>query len=234
VGTRPGEGYDDDGDRLPWLETVEDDYREGSSLGRIVLLVVLVAAVLAAIGFGYWWYQRQAATEGNGELINAAEGDYKVKPDEPGGMQVGEGSSSAFAAGEGATGNASLATGEAEAPIQGSKAPAAKPEAGSAKATVVLPQSGGQLQPKPPAVAPGGAGSLVQLGAYPDAAGADTNWARVSRKYPYLASFGKSVERGDSNGKTVYRLRINAGSNTNAKDVCAKLKAAGEQCYVAN
>ncbi|WP_438810681.1 hypothetical protein, partial [Proteus mirabilis] len=41
-------GFGDD-DRLPWLETVEEDYREGPSFGRLLLLVVLLLAVLAPL-----------------------------------------------------------------------------------------------------------------------------------------------------------------------------------------
>ena len=85
---RGGEAGFGDDDRLPWLETVEDDYREGPSFGRLLLLVVLLLAVLGAGAFGYYWYQKQKSLSGNGELIAAPEGDYKVKPDEPGGMKV--------------------------------------------------------------------------------------------------------------------------------------------------
>ena len=98
-----GEDYNDD--RLPWLETVEDDYREGPSVLRIILLVLVGLAIIAAAAFGWWWYQRTVTGEGTGALINAQEGDYKVKPDEPGGMKVeGEGDT-VFAASEGATTN---------------------------------------------------------------------------------------------------------------------------------
>lgn len=240
MGTRPGEGYGDD-DRLPWLETVEDDYREGPSFWRILLLIVLALAVLGAAGFGYWWYQKQQGLTGNGELINAQEGDYKVKPDEPGGLKVeGEGTT-VFATGEGTATNASVnVAGQPEAPVEGKAAPqpAASPAAGSSKASVAAPASGGQLKARPPlAPAPAaaaGAGSLIQLGAFPDQQGADAAWARLSKRFAVLAPLGKSIERGDSAGRTVYRLRVNTGSNGQAKEICGRLQAAGQSCYVAN
>jgi hypothetical protein len=243
MGTRSGEaGYGDD-DRLPWLETVEEDYREGPSIWRILLLIVLALAVLGAIVFGVWWYQKQQGLVGNGELINAEEGDYKV-PDSDGGAATNQVVASvASATGEGAMTNASVNMNAApEAPVEGTKAPAPASTAsgGSSTATVAVPANGGKLEARAPstmvpAVAPGaGAGSLIQLGAFPDQQGADAAWMRLSKKFPVLAPLGKSVQRGDSNGKTVYRLRVNAGSNVQAKEICTKLQAASERCYVAN
>ena len=243
MGTRPGEAGFGDDDRLPWLETVEEDYREGPSIWRILLLIVLALAVLGAIIFGVWWYQKQQGLVGNGELINAAEGDYKV-PDAEGGATNQVVASVSSATGEGAVTNASVNMGAApEAPVEGTRAPAPAPTAtmvGTSKATVAVPASGGKLEAKAPsavvpAVAPGaGAGSLIQLGAFPDQQGADAAWARLSKKFPVLAPLGKSVQRGDSNGKIVYRLRVNAGSNSQAREICTKLQAASERCYVAN
>ncbi len=83
-----------DEDRLPWLETVDEDYDQGPSVLRVVLMVVLGLAIIAAAIFGYYWYQQHQGADGNGALIVAQEGDYKVKPDDPGGLKVeGEGRS---------------------------------------------------------------------------------------------------------------------------------------------
>ncbi len=241
---RPGEaGYGDD-DRLPWLETVEEDYREGPSIWRILLLIVLGLAVLAAILFGFWWYQKQQGLSGNGQLINAQEGDYKVA-DKDNGMDVEGAGTTTFATSQGAASNASIdSTAQPEAPVQGQAAAQSTPSvtAGSKTATVAVPANGGALKAQAPtapaavpAVAPSaGAGALIQLGAFPDQAGADAAWAKLSKRYAYLAPLGKSVEKGDKNGTTVYRLRVNTGSNGQAKELCARLKAAGENCYVAN
>jgi hypothetical protein len=110
---------------------------------------------------------------------------------------------------------------------------------GTGKGSVAVPESGGRLEAKAPAlaaprVASAGAGSLIQLGAFPDQQGADAAWARLSKRFAYLAPLGKSVERGEKDGKPVYRLRVNTGSNGQAKEICGKLQAAKQSCYVAN
>lgn len=241
MNSRAGEaGYGDD-DRLPWLETVEDDYREGRSVGRTVLLAVLLVLILAAAGFGYYWFQQQRGLSGNGELIQAEQGDYKVKPDEPGGMKVeGEGDT-VFATSQGAASNSSINVGALpEAPVEGKAAPKAGGDtAGTRTAKVDVPAEKTRAEPKAAATtlvraASAGSGALIQLGAYPDEGGANAAWARMSKRFAYLAPLGKSVERAESNGKAVWRLRVNAGSNGQAKELCGRLKVAGENCFVAN
>jgi len=225
---RGGEAGFGDDDRLPWLETVEEDYREGPSVWRILLLIILALAVLGAVLFGVWWYQKQQGLSGNGALINAQEGDYKVKPDDAGGMKVeGEGGT-AFATSEGADINASVdMNATAEAPVEGKTvAPTPTPTTGTRTATVALTPKGD--------AAPAGSGALVQLGAFPDRQGADASWQRLSKRFPMLAPLGHSVEKGDKDGKPVYRLRVNAGSNGQAREICKKLEAGNERCYVAN
>ncbi|MBQ1498663.1 MAG: SPOR domain-containing protein [Sphingomonas sp.] len=238
---RGGEAGFGDDDRLPWLETVEDDYREGPSFGRLLLLVVLLLAVLGAGAFGYYWYQKQKSLSGNGELIAAPEGDYKVKPDEPGGMKVDGEGDTVFATSQGDSGNSSIDTSALpEAPVDGKKVAEKAPSlTGEKNAKVAIPSSAAAAEAQPrrvPVIAPqaGGSGALIQLGAFPDEGGANAAWARLSKRFSYLAPLGKSVERGEKDGKSVFRLRVNAGSNGQAKELCGKLKVAGESCYVAN
>ena len=110
---------------------------------------------------------------------------------------------------------------------------------GEKNAKVAIPSSAAAAEAQPrrvPVIAPqaGGSGALIQLGAFPDEGGANAAWARLSKRFSYLAPLGKSVERGEKDGKSVFRLRVNAGSNGQAKELCGKLKVAGESCYVAN
>lgn len=233
-------GYGDD-DRLPWLETVEEDYREGPSLGRILLLVFLLLLVIGAAAGGYYWYQQHRGLSGNGQLIEAQEGDYKIKPDEPGGhVAEGEGDT-VFATSQGTAVNASINTGALpEAPVEGGvAAKAGGDDSGSKTAKMTVPTARTAEDAKPVAVAPKpaastGSGSVIQLGAFPNESGANLMWSRLSKRFAYLAPLGKSVERGEKDGEPVFRLRVNAGSNGNARDICGKLKIAGENCYVAN
>jgi cell division protein FtsN len=102
-----GMGGAADEDRLPWLEPVEDEGGdEGVSAGRLVAgLVVALVALGLIVGGVYWLKQRadgSAGAKGDPTLIAAQPGAYKVKPTEPGGMDVkGQGDSS-YAASEGA------------------------------------------------------------------------------------------------------------------------------------
>lgn len=235
------EGYHDE-DRLPWLESAEDDYREGPSMSRLVAMVVLGLLVIAAAIYGYNWWRNHQGAAGTGELINAQDGDYKVKPDEPGGMKAeGEGDT-VFATSQGTSANGAIDTkAVSEAPVAGKTAAAARPAGkGTAKVVAPVPPSGGALTARTPAVAAlpaargGGGSALVQLGSFPSESAANSAWTTLSKRFAYLAPLGKSVERAEVNGRTVFRLRVNAGSAGAADSLCGKLKVAGEACYVPN
>lgn len=237
-----GEAYDGD-DRLPWLETVDEDYDEGQKRGRVFLYVFIALLLAGLVVLGYYFVRQQQAQSGSGALIKAEQGDYKVKPDEPGGMKVEGQGDAVFATSQGAASNASINVGALpEAPVEGKAAPkdATGAHPGTKKATIAVPGSvtrpgAGASRPIAPApVLGGGSGSLVQLGAFPNEAGANIAWARLSKRFAYLAPLGKSVERAQVGDQSVFRLRVNAGSNGQAREICGKLKVAGENCFVAN
>ncbi|URW76905.1 SPOR domain-containing protein [Sphingomonas donggukensis] len=229
-------------DRLPWLESAEDEYREGPSAGRVIGLIVAGLVVIAAAIWGFNYFRTHRAATGSGELIAAQEGDYKVKPDEPGGMKVDGEGDSVFRASEGAKADGTINTRAVpEAPVAGKTAkPAPKAGAGSATVVANVPAAGGRLTAQAPAMptiraSKDGSGSaLVQLGSFPSEAAANAAWDASSKRFGYVASLGKSIEKADVNGRTVYRLRVNAGSNGNANTICGKLKVAGEACFVPN
>ena len=233
-----------DEDRLPWLESAEDDYSEGPAWQRVAVLVALGLALIAAAVLGISWFKNRTEPEARGELIAAPTDNYKVKPDDPGGMKVeGEGAT-ALATSQGkADGGTINLDGAPEVPVSGTKAPATAAPRVDAPATgrgVAVPASGGKLAATKPATGPvasaGGAsgGSLVQLGSFPTEAAANGEWATKSRRFAYLAPLGKSVEKAEVNGRTVYRLRVNAGSAGAAQTLCGKLKVAGEACFIPN
>lgn len=230
-----------DEDRLPWLESADEEYQEGPAWRTVLLLVLIGLAIVAAAVFGIYWYKNRGLPVGNGALIAAPPGDYKVKPDSPGGMTIdGEGEAALAASQGGAPGNAAIdLNGVSEMPIQGQKAaPGAAPQVGNG--AIAVPGSGGRLTAAPAGsnrplpTAAGAGGAVVQLGSFPDEAEANANWAARSRRFAYLAPLGKSVEKADVNGKTVYRLRVNAGSAGAAQELCGKLKIAGEACFIPN
>jgi hypothetical protein len=234
-----------DEDRLPWLETVEPDPEPRGGAGRTVALLLLGAAVLAAVLFGVWSWRSQRAA-GDGTLIAAQEGDYKVRPDDPGGLRVeGEGEEAVKTSNGKPAGDGRVdPRGVPEAPIVTASRPAPRPSATPAPArtaVVSVPRSGGPLKAIEPmararATVPGagGGGSLVQLGAYPSEATANTAWGQFAKRFGYLAPLGKAVQAVEINGRTLYRLRVNAGSANQAADICGRLRVAGESCFVAS
>ena len=62
----------ENGDRLPWLETVDEDYEERPPVLRTALLVLAGVAVIVAAIAGWWLLQRGGTGGGSGALINAA------------------------------------------------------------------------------------------------------------------------------------------------------------------
>lgn len=235
-----------DEDRLPWLEPAEDfDEEEGISPAKLAAFVIAgLVAIGIVIGGIYWWQGRQmGVTGGEGELIAAQEGDYKVKPDQPGGMAVEGKGDTAFAtsAGEAPKGAIDLDA-LPEAPVErAAPAPAPQPKApvqAQAKGVAKVPESGGRLAPKAPAAQPGAparaaaGGTLIQLGAFSSEASANKAWERLSKRFAFLAPLGKSVASTEVSGATLYRLRANAGSSEQARDFCGRLKVGGENCIV--
>jgi cell division septation protein DedD len=216
-------------EQLPWLQPVDDeDEPRGLSARKMLaaLLVVLLAAIIVA-GTFFWLGRRDAAVTGAPELIKAPPGPYKVKPPTAGGLDISSESESAYETSAGEDVNAQLDTSKlpqatpAKPPQEQPKpaAPAAEPAPAPA-ATPAAP-------PAPKAT--GGTGSVVQLGAFANRAQAERAWTALSARFPSVAGMSKMVvpfEHG-------FRLRAGAGSPGDAKQVCDTLKAAGENCFVA-
>lgn len=207
----------DDPDRLPWLETADGyDYDDGASPLKMAFMVLAGLALLAAIVGAVYWAQRNqtGGATGNGELIAAQEGDYKVKPEDAGGKSFeGEGDS-AFAASEGTKTGATLV-------------PAAK------TATTPTPTAtASATAPASNAAAPAGA-VMVQLGAFGDSAKADTAWAALNKRFGFLAGTNRKIaEASVEGGRKVFRLQAVTANSAAAQQLCAKLKAAGENCLI--
>jgi cell division septation protein DedD len=210
-------------DRLPWLEAVEEEGgREGPSpLKLIVAVLIGLAAIGAIVGGVFWMGSRDGAETRDAELIQAPEGDYKVRPDDPGGMAVeGEGDTS-FVASTGADPKGQINTNAVpEAPVAKGQAPAAQPQPAPA-------QPAPKQEPALKAPAPTNAGPAIQLGAFSSQAGASNAWKALSGRFSYLAPLSHSVVPVNSGGKTLYRLRANGPG---ASNICGRLRVAGESC----
>lgn len=230
----------DDDDRLPWLEPAVATTADSVPAGKLMALVVAALVVLAVVVGGVFMLrQRTGDAARDPTLIAAAPGDYKVRPDAPGGMTVEGRGDSAFATSEGAEANGRVDLNALpETPVAGTKRNAAAGTGAPAAttATVGVPQAGATLVARAPASAPGTtqvasvAGRTVQLGSFPSEAVANDAWSRLSKRFAYLTPLGHSVQSAEVNGATVYRLRADAGGD--AKSVCGKLRVAGEACFV--
>jgi len=85
-----------------------------------------------------------------------------------------------------------------------------------------------------PAAKPAAGGAVVQIGAVSSTALADKAWKDAVAAAPGLgAGRGKSVEKIDKNGGTLYRTAVTGfASKADAQAFCAKLQAAGKSCFV--
>ena len=215
----------DDG-QLPWLQAVEDeDEPRGVSARKMLaaLFVVLLAALLVAATF-FWLGRRDTVVGGVPELIHAEPGPYKVPSNDRGNLDVAGESQTAFETSAGEDRDAQLdLNAMAETPVAAPPKEAPKPAAPAVSET-----------PKPAAVAPdaaptGGAGSVIQLGAFANRGQAERAWTALSARFPTIGAMTKMVVPFSGG----IRLRAGAGSPADARQACQTLKAAGENCFVA-
>jgi hypothetical protein len=210
----------DDG-QLPWLQAVEDeDEPRGISARKMLaaLLVVLLAAGLVAATF-FWLGRRETAVSGPPELIKAEPGPYKIKPPNPGGLDIAGESETAFETSAGEDRDAQLDLNAVpEAPV--AKPPKAEPK--PAEPAAATPP---RAEPKPA----GAPGSTIQLGAFANQAQAERAWTALSARFPSVAAMSKLIVPFSGG----IRLRASAASPAEAKQACQALKAAGENCFVA-
>ena len=206
---------------LPWLAPVEDeDEPRGISARRMLgaLLVVLIAALIVA-GTFFWLGRRNTAINGPPELIRAPAQPYKVKPPTTGGLDIAGESETAFETSAGEDKDSQLDLGKLP------ETPVAKP-APEAPKTIPPNEKKEPVPPEPkPSAAPG---TLVQLGAFANQAQAERAWTSLSTRFPSVAALNKMIVPFPGG----IRLRAAAGSPADAKQVCATLRAAGENCFV--
>lgn len=210
------------GEPLPWLEPAEDEDEPRALSARKMLAAILVVLLAASLVAGtLYWLSRSSAEEGSGppELIKAEPGPVKVRPENPGGIDVAGDSETAFATGAGEQVDGQLDLDAVpEAPVTRPQPKAAEPAAPAAEAPA---------EPEPAAPA-GPAGSVVQLGFYDNAAQANAAWATLSGRFPAIAGAGKVVVPFQ-NGQ---RLRASFASPAEARQACQVLRAAGDACFL--
>jgi cell division protein FtsN len=108
--------------------------------------------------------------------------------------------------------------------------PAAAPPVASTQSAIVADES-------PAAAAPPAAGGafVVQIGAFNSAEDAADSWKRIQRAHASaLGGASPEIRQTQINGSTKYRLRASGYADRGAASTaCNRLKAAGQQCFVA-
>jgi len=213
----------DDG-QLPWLAAVDDeDEPRGVSARKMLaaLVVVLLAGAIVAATF-FWIGRRDADSNRPPQLIRAEPGPYKIKPPDPGGLDVAGESETAFetSAGE-----------DKDAQLDLSKVPetSVAPPRETPKPTPSETKQPVSTKPAPAPTPTGPKGSVIQLGAFANQAQAERAWAALSARFPSVAAMNKLIVPFSGG----IRLRAAAGSPAEAKQACQALKVAGENCFVA-
>lgn len=216
----------DDG-QLPWLQAVEDeDEPRGVSARKMLaaLGMVLIAVLLVAATF-FWLGRRDTAVNGPPELIKAPPGPYKVKPPNPGGLDIQGESETAFETSAGQDTDSQLDLSKVpEAPV--AKPPKEQPKAAPQPPPAAETKTPAKAEPAPPTVAHG---SIIQLGAFANQAQAERAWTALSARFPSVGTMSKLIVPFPGG----IRLRASAASPADAKAACQTLKAAGENCFVA-
>ena len=224
--------YDDQG--LPWLEAVDDEDGPRGVSGRkmaVALLLVLIAAAIVA-GTFFWLGRREAPVVGAPEIIRAAPGPYKLRPDDPGGLDVAGESETAFSTSAGEDPDAAL---DMDKLPPGVEPPPPEPVPGDAVTPKprTLPPNETKVPAPDDAATPAAPGPTIQLGAYASTIKAETAWGMLSSRFPEVAALDRTVVSATVKGKAVHRLRA-VGSTEQTRAACAALKVAGESCLAVN
>ncbi len=226
--------------------------RHGMDPGTKRLVIIaggLGAALLVVIG-GWELVGNRSTTV---PVVQADNRPVRVKPDNPGGMQVAGANEDILSGGaESATGKLAPPP-EAPAP-QALRAPppavVAAPPVATAPAVAPAPQppvttapskpaaAAKPIEPAPekrPAAVPAG-NTLVQLAAVRSEDAAKSEWERLSKRYPeLLGSHHPAFSKTERDGRTLWRVRTGGFESVpQATSFCEKVRAKGAACSVAD
>ena len=225
----------DEENRRPWLEpAIEiDDGNTISPLKKVILVIATIIGLVFLAGAIWWVQNHNADSSEQGELIVAANGDYKVAPSESGAPEFQ------------GTGDASYKTsegGEVKGKIDTSKmpelpaiatSPVADPnssnEAQSKTADASQSSSATIAESKIPHVPGSG---IIHLGAFRTEDAANKAWTDMQRRHASLKGVSHSVQSASVGGGTIYRLSASVANSAKADNICTQVKAAGANCMV--
>ena len=209
---------EDDAD-LPWLEA--DEYEEEGSFDyRLIVYALLGLAVVAALLAAIWYFTRGASDPErvpDGSTIEAPEGAYKQRPENPGGTEVEGTGDQAYQVAEG---------GQERGRIAGQDEPEA------ARPSIDLDQRETEDDAQTESPAPANDAVYVQIGAYGNRGDADAAWSRAVQRYSVLSGMRNRVIEGEVNGARVFRLQVATGDRDTAEATCRAIREAGGDCYI--
>lgn len=221
----------DEEERLPWLESAEyDDDVSSNDTGRLIGFALLGLLAVGLIVGLIWWLSNPGhdpELAPDGSTIAAPDGDYKERPENPGGRTFEGTGDVAPAVGEGQTREGRLADDDRG----GEDNSDARPSIDTARSGSVDPEANsGEIGASGTAGASGGV--AVQVGAYSTRDSAVAGWSKLQRQTDALNGFKYRVEQGTADIGTVYRLQAVAGDAAAANKLCSALKGDGVPCQV--
>ncbi|MEM1196185.1 MAG: SPOR domain-containing protein [Pseudomonadota bacterium] len=246
-----------DGESLPWLEAEEDDAGAGGvDTAQLVGFVVALFAILLVVVGGVWYVSnrdRGPVAVADGSTIEAPDGPYKERPDDPGGKEFAGTDDVAPGVSQGEQPNGRLAnsTGAAAGdpdldipmppiegagpsagsrPGSGASSPAAQPQSPSGASTGASTGAGAGAASAATSTNAKGVG--VQLAAYSSRARAEKGWRELQRQSKALEGLDHRVLEGRIDIGTVYRLQALAPNRAAADTLCRTLKGQGLDCQV--
>ena len=235
-------------DRLPWLESSQDEEEYvGVDSRRVFGAVAGMLALLAAIVGGIWWFTHRNGNGtqiADGSTIAAPAGPYKEAPKDPGGKTYDGTGDSSYAVSQGqsrpahlaenaASGVAATASAAAEAAASAaaSASTSAAQHGTAAVAAAVAPVTAASHAAAAAASAPAYSGGVVQVGAYTSQSSAETGWNRLLKQTSALAGVQHRIVEGKADIGTVYRLQALTGAGGGSA-LCNKLHGEGVACQV--
>jgi len=201
-------------ERLPWLESDDDDEQPGVDTGRILAFAAVgLLAVVLLLGVLYFLTREPGDGDvvADGSTIEAPDEPYRTRPADPGGQEVAGTGDTSFEVAEGET-------------IEGQIAGEASPPAPS------IDRNQGDTPAPAPSAVSGGIG--VQVGAYSSRAAAETGWSQLTGRIDALQGHSHRIIQGTADSGTIYRLQAVAGSAAEADSLCRSIRSEGGDCQV--
>jgi hypothetical protein len=202
-------------ERLPWLETGEDDLEEADgSTGRLIGLVFGVLVLLAVTIGGIWGFVHRGGGSGapEGSIIHAPSQPYKMVPANPGGKPMAGTGDTSYAVSEGQT----------RTPHLNEQSPDTAPALAESCAAAPTAVSGNDAS----------AGGGVQVAAYGSRDKAEAGWNSLVQQSEALKGLHHRVIEGSADIGTVYRLQAVTGDQASAHALCARLRSESIACQV--